>query len=109
MQNSKISISHKKYIVQIKVYCHNQNFFLLSKNTFKEDVRYLFNVVILLNTVFNLKLNFELKINLQKCNLKSLDKICQKRFATLLLKLNKFLMKYNMLLFKQTVLEYITF
>ena len=33
--------------------------FFYKKNTFKVALKYLFNVIILLNTVFNFKLNFE--------------------------------------------------
>ena len=35
-------------------------------NSFKEALRYIFNVVILFNTVFYLKLNFKLKIEPKK-------------------------------------------
>ena len=53
------------------------------KNTFKEAIRYLSNVVTLFNKVFYLKLNFKLKIDPKMCNFENLEKICQKRLATL--------------------------
>ena len=67
MLSSKISILQKKSFELIKSFCHHQKFFLF-KNTFKEALRYVFNVVILLRTVFKLKLNLKLKIDPKMCN-----------------------------------------
>ena len=53
------------------MYCLD-NFLL--KKTFKEALRYLFNVVIVHNTVFDLKLDFKLKINPKMCSLKTEEK-----------------------------------
>ena len=62
---------------------------ILYKKTFKESLRYLFNVLILINTVFYLKLEFKLKIDQCKITFKNLQeikksrKIFQKTLATL--------------------------
>ena len=64
-------VCHKKFIIWIKFFCHHQKFYLF-KNTFKEALRYLFNVV---KTVFYLKPNFNLKVDHETCNLKNLEEI----------------------------------
>ena len=51
-------------------FCHDQNI----KNTFKEALRYLFNVIILLNTFCYLKPNFKLKIDSKRWNFKNWKK-----------------------------------
>ena len=51
----------------------------LSKNTFKEAITYLFNVVILFNTVFYLKLNFKHKIYPKMCYFKTWKKFQKKK------------------------------
>ena len=60
----------------------NRYFFLL-KNTFKEALRYLFNVVILYNTVFYISFGFKLKIDPKTSNFKKLKEIIKtwRKFA----------------------------
>ena len=58
MFSSNISIQHKKSIIQIRFYCHHQEFFLL-KNIFKGTLQYVFNIFILFKEflILNLTLN----------------------------------------------------
>ena len=72
MLSNKYRFYTKKSIVLIKCFCLHLNFIL--KNTLKEALRFLFNLVILFSTFF-LNLDFKLKIDLKACNFKNLDKI----------------------------------
>ena len=76
MLSSKISIWHKKSIVKILFFCHYQKF-CITKNTFKEALKYLLDFVIIINTVFYLKLNSKLKIGPKTCNLKTWRKFAK--------------------------------
>ena len=60
-----------------KIYCIEKKSVIIHiflVKTFKEALRYLFNVAILFNTVFYHKLNFRLKVDLKTCSFKDLEK-----------------------------------
>ena len=68
----------------MKVFVIIKNIF--HKNTFKEALRYLVNILILFNRVFYLKLNYMLKIDPKTCNFKTLKEVLknfQKHLATM--------------------------
>ena len=70
LSSKNFDLTQKIHHIDI-FFCHHQFFF----NTFKEALRYLFNVVILFNTVFYLKLDFKFKIDPKMYNFRILEEI----------------------------------
>ena len=59
--------------LQYKSFFLTSSEIFLLKNTYKVNLQYLFNVVVLFITVSYIKLNFKLKINPKMCTFKNLE------------------------------------
>ena len=71
-----LRLLHVKFVMAQKIYCIEKKSVIIHiflVKTFKEALRYLFNVAILFNTVFYHKLNFKLKVDLKTCSFKDLE------------------------------------